>query len=372
MENKITFIDCYRNIALINERFQKPAHKLQDIYLTNQEFQNQFLEIFQRERSFWTMEWKVKKAKPTGVYYLINAELESPEVLRRFNVPLLFDFEIFVNPKKEIHAFLNFSEWKRPEIREGIVFFEENITKEQKITIFYVTADDAVKSETLHWSPHAQIVSEQMQKIQPDLEKITEKAVILTPMDAMKLIERRKPKILNKAEYNKFRESLKRQNVKKSADDLTKNYKINFPRPEIPIYNNFLSMNVVGPPLERVYPLHTNAYIVVKRHLFLYKLVAPFRDILGLPKRIKREGPAQFITPPVCEEIPVVTRDVLKNYATPSQVLFKIVQKLKQNQGDGELTLKYVRGLYRASRKISLLLKKKEFELIPKLVARYL
>jgi hypothetical protein len=382
IENKKSFIDCYRNIALVNDRFQKPPLKFLDIYLTNQEFQSRFLEIFEGERSFWNMEWKVAKKKPTGVYYLINAELESPEVSGRFNVSLLLDFETFVDPKNEFHAFLDFSAWKRPEIQEGIVFFEnkKNITQDQNAQIFYVTADGAVKSDVLHWSPHAQIVSEKIQKIQPSLKKMTEKAIILSSTDAMKLIERRKPKILNKAEYNKFKESLKMQNIKKSADDLTKNYELNFPRAEIPINNYFLSLNIAGTPIRRFYPLNTNAYIVVKRHLFLYKLVAPFREILGLTKRIIRKTPknyatsnqVQFITPPVCEEVPVATRDILKNYATPSQVLFKIVDQVKETQGDVETTLKYIRGLYRASRKISLMLKKKEFELIPKVVARYL
>jgi hypothetical protein len=382
MENKKSFIDCYRNIALVNERFQKPPHKLQDIYLTNQELQSRFLEIFRGEISFWTMNWTVKKVKPTGIFYLVNAELESPEVSRRFNVTLLLDFETFVDPKNEFHAFLDFSAWKRPEIQEGIVFFEnkKNITQDQKVQIYYITAEGAVKSEILHWNPHAHIVSEKMQKIQPNLQKIKEKAILLTPTDAMKLIERRKPKILNKTEHNKFKDSLKMQNIKKSANDLTKNYELNFPRAEIPIFNYFLSLNIAGTPIRRFYPLNTSAYVVVKRHLFLYKLVGPFRDILGLPKRTIRKTPrnyatasqVQFITPPVCEEIPVATREMLKNYATPSQVLFKVVDKVKETQGDVESTLKYIRGLYRASRKISLMLKKKEFELIPKVVARYL
>ncbi|MHA1323987.1 MAG: hypothetical protein ACTSRL_14465, partial [Candidatus Helarchaeota archaeon] len=74
----------------------------------------------------------------------------------------------------------------------------------------------------------------------------------------------------------------------------------------------------------------------------------------------------------VCEEVPLETREKLKNYATPSQVLFNIVENAIQNHGDVEACLKYIRGLYRASRKISLLLKKKEFDLIPKVVDRYL
>ncbi len=75
---------------------------------------------------------------------------------------------------------------------------------------------------------------------------------------------------------------------------------------------------------------------------------------------------------PICKEIPAATREILKNSATPSQVLFKIVDKLKQTQDDIETSLKYIRGLYRASRKISFMMKKKEFELITKVVVRYL
>jgi len=386
IENKMSFIDCYRKIELINEHFKQPAHKLQDIYLTNADIQNRFLEIFERKLSGWTMKWIVNRKKPAGVFYLINTEMECIEVNRRFNVPLLFDFEIFGDLKKEIHAFLDFSAWHRPEIQEGIVFFEnkKNIQKEQDLDIFYVTEQDSVKSTRFHWNPHAYLAAEKMGNIRPELEKPEgigryprgigkiQENLILTPKDAMRLIERHKPKILNKTECSKFRESLKMQNIKKSEKDLTRNFELSFPKEEILIQNYFLSLNILGPPIGRFYPLHTSAYIVVKRHLFLYKLVAPFRELLGLPKRIKKEGIVRFITPPVCEEIPLETRERLKNYATPSQVLFKIVENVKHNQGDIEASLKYIRGIYRASRKISLMMKKKEFDLIPKIVTRYL
>jgi len=169
-----------------------------------------------------------------------------------------------------------------------------------------------------------------------------------------------------------FGDSLKMQNIKKSVKDLTRNFDLFFPREEIFIQNYFLSLNLMGPPIGHFYPLNTNAYIVIKRHLFLYKLVAPFREILGLPKRIKKEGTVRFVTPPICEEIPIETREILQNYATPSQVLFKVVENAKQNQGDIDASLKYIRGLYRASRKIALMLKAKEYDLISKLVTRYL
>lgn len=386
MENKISFIDCYRNMALINERFEKPLHKLHDSYVPNPDFQNRFLDIFERERSIWTFTERIHKKKPAGVYYLINAEMECSEVNRRFNVSLLLDLEIFGNLKNQFHAFLQFSAWQRPEFQEGIVFFEnkKTILKEQDLEIFYVEEQDSVKSARIHWNPHAQIAAEKIKKIKPELEnprnipgmplniRKIQGSLIITPKDAMKLVERHKPKILNKAEYKKFTESLKIQDIKKSANDLTKKFDLYFPREEVHVQNYFLSLNILGPRIGLFYPPHTNAYIVVRRHLFLYKLVAPFREILGLRKRIKREGIVQFITPPVCEDIPVETREILKDYATPSQVLFKIVENVKENQGDVEASLKYIRGIYRTSRKISLMLKKKEFDLIPKVVTRYL
>jgi len=373
-ENRLSFIDCFRNIDLVNARFTEPTLEREESIPLNPEFQETFKAIFERRLSIWTMTMTVGRKTPAGVFYLINAEMKVPEIIQRFNVTLLFDLEIFVDPKHNFHAFLNFGDGLSKEISEGIVFFanKKKIRNEQDIDLFYMSDIGSVKSARLHWKPDAHIAGVKMKKIRPHLQKMQEKEIVIMSEDARILIERHNPKILNKIEYKTFKSTIQYQSTRKSACDLTKEFSLFLPRESISIPNYFLNMNLMGPRIGRFYPPDTLAYIMIKRRLFLYNLVGPFRDIIGLPKRKKRDGEVQFYTPEGHPEIPMETIEVLKNYATPSQVLYKIVQNAEQNQGDIEKSLIYIRGLYRASRKIALMLKNKQFDLITKIVARYM
>ena len=91
-----------------------------------------------------------------------------------------------------------------------------------------------------------------------------------------------------------------------------------------------------------------------------------------MKKRKRIDGVVNYIGNSICEEVPEETRDLLKKHVTPSQILYNIANFIKSHDGDVENSLKYIRGFYRASKKVSFFLKNKQFDIIPKVIERYL
>ncbi len=380
--NGLSFLDCFKSIDGLNNYFEKPEspEKYYDAFLMNSYFREKFENLF------------FSKSK-AGIYYLFNAKMECPDVFQQLYIILLFDLAIFRDPSQKFHAFLNFPSPFTQEIPEGIAIFEnkKKLRNAQEIEVFYVSGEDSINVSKFHWAPHAHINKKKWLGWNGikwrGFKRYFEKEAYITYREVRKVIERHNPKILAKHEAKSFIKSLDSPKIKKVCN-LTKNFKVYLPREQIIIKNYYLYLNLVPSFLKgytsrsgetlaswfmyRTYPLEATSYSIMKRCLFLYNLVGPFRTILGLKKRKIRRGKVEFYTPDVCEEISSEIREKLKEYATPSQVLLKIVENAKQNQGNVEDCLKYIRGIYRASRKISLLLKNKEFDLIPKVVERYL
>ena len=361
--NNEDFLTAFKNMERINAEFENPESKKMDydVYMQNNEVNTRFLNIIEEK----------KKGK---AFFLVNSRVEIPELSEPLQVILLFDLEMFVDAKKKVYAFLNFN--KKPDFNfpEAIVFFnDDKIEDHQYIEAFILNyRDNRVSFNQLRWKPDARLSDYSAKDIFYKFNRIYLK---LNYFKARTMIWHKKPKVFEKAKAKQFEQQLKRRNIKKKLNDLFNEFKVYLPKDNIDIQNyHAMFGKLKAPKLYYWTPppsLSVTAYRVIKRRLFLYKMVGPFREVCGLPKRKKIKGKVEIYTKDLPEGIPLDTIDKLNQYASPSQVLHQIAKHAEYSMGDVEEILKFIRGLYRASRKISLMLDSQQYDLIEKVVSRY-
>ncbi|NHI92039.1 MAG: hypothetical protein EAX96_06010 [Candidatus Lokiarchaeota archaeon] len=360
----VEFLDAFKNMEKINAEFENPESKKieYDLYMLNKDVREKFLEI-------------AEGRKKGAVFLLINSRMECPELSEPLDVILLLDTEMFLNRNATVYAFLNFK--KNPEyiFPEALVFFNDkkDVEKEQYIEAFYQDyQQNRISYTKLLWKPDAKISDYRAHEIFNKLNRSSQK---INYYKAKTMIWHKKPKIYDKSKGKKFEENLKRINIKKNLNDFTKNFKVYLPKDTIILQNYHAMFGLLKIP--KFYhwtpapALRITAYRIIKRRLFLYRMVGPFREVCGLPKRKKVNGKIEIYTKDLPEGIPLETIDILSQYASPSQVLHKIAKYAEKCAGDVEQILKFIRGLYRASRKISLMIDSHDYGTIPKVVSRY-
>ncbi len=363
-KNNESFIDTFKNMSSLNSLFeQHEKRQVQwDDFLSSKELRESIYDI------------EDKKSKKDA-YYIIKTRLESPLLIEPLVILLLFDLNMFKNKNERIYAILNFTRMHELDFDEGIAFFEDSVQDNQNIEIFYKSGS-SISFTKFYWEPDVLIARKNAYQV---LKKYRERYMSKIPVDyrtGRRIIQEEKGKLLNKEKYKSFENIYKSRGMKFSVKDLTKNFKIYIPNELVEIKNYHALLGLL--PAPRLYPwtapppLDVTVYRIIKRRLFLYKMVGPFREILGLPKRRSFSGRAEFYTKEIPEGIPMRTKEIIKEYVSPSQILYKIVKYAQNNAGDVERTLQYIRGIYRASKKVAQYLDIYQPEIVSKIVSKYL
>jgi len=361
--DSVDFLTAFKNIERLNAEFENPESKKfdYDIYMQNNEVKTKFLNIIE--------------GKKKGIaFLLVNSRVEISGLSEPLQVILLFDLEMFENFKKKVYAFLNFKTSSEYNFPEAIVFFnDDKVDDHQNIEVFYTNyQQNQVSFKQLRWKPDARLSDLSARNI---FSKFNRMSLKLNYYKARWMIANKKAKVFDKSKAKQFEEQLTRRKLKKKINDLFDEFKVYLPKDNIDIQNyHAMFGKLKAPKLYSWTPppsLSVTAYRVIKRRLFLYKMVGPFREVCGLPKRKKIKGKVEIYTKDLPEGIPLDTIDKLNQYASPSQVLHQIAKHAENSMGDVEEILKFIRGLYRASRKISLMLDSQQYDLIEKVVSRY-
>lgn len=359
-----SFIDTFKNMSNLNSLFEKKEKKERqwDEYLSSEEFRRKIYDI------------EEKKSKQEA-YYIIKARLESPLLIEPIDIMLLFELELFINRNKRIYAILNFSRMRDIQFSEGIAFFEDKVQDDQNIEVFYEN-NGRITFTRVYWEPHVEVARKNAHQV---LKKYREKYMSNTIIDyyrARKLVGYTNPKVLNKNKYKTFEGIYKSRGMKLDLKDIMRDFKIFLPKDQIEIKNYHALLGIVKAP--KLYPwtppppLDATIYRIIKRRLFLHKMVGPFREVCGLPKRKKINGKVEIYTKEIPPGMTMRTKDILNEHASPSQILYKIAKFAQNNAGDVEKTLQYIRGLYRASKKIAFYIDNNQPDLVEKIASRYL